>query len=88
MRISSWVGTVVSAWIVQAGVVAAHPGHGVTESGTPAHYVLEPQHGWWVILVLMGGAALLIRRQLRQSRKQHAPGLARHSEAGSNSSNE
>jgi hypothetical protein len=72
MRVIRWMGMVVVAFGVQAGVAWPHPGHGATDPGTPAHYVLEPQHGWWILPVLLGGAALFIRRQIRQSRRQHA----------------
>jgi hypothetical protein len=59
------LGTVVTAWL--AATAAAHPGHGVTESTSVAHYVVEPLHAapWLAALAALFGclAWRLLRRR-------------------------
>ena len=48
--------TWISAFLVfPAGSAWAHPGHGVTDSQGPAHYLIEPLH---VLPVLLLGLAI------------------------------
>jgi hypothetical protein len=41
----------------------AHPGHGASESDSAMHYLIEPSHGWWVILLgaIVAGSWLFLR---------------------------
>lgn len=46
--------TWMSAFLVfPAGSVWAHPGHGVTDSAGPAHYVIEPLHALPILLLAL-----------------------------------
>jgi hypothetical protein len=56
-----------AALMCVAGTAWAHPGHGVTDPDTPAHYVVEPLHAI-PVLVLIGGVALALYR-IRSSRR-------------------
>ena len=50
-----------------AGNAWAHPGHGVTDPETPAHYVIEPVHAL-PVLVLIAACALVAYR-IRSGRR-------------------
>ncbi len=47
----------LTACLFAASPVLAHPGHGVTEGDSAAHYLFEPLHAAPVVLVLMAGLA-------------------------------
>ncbi len=51
-----------------AGTVLAHPGHGVTDPETPAHYVLEPVHAIPVLLLVAACWLVAWRRRASQRR--------------------
>ena len=58
----------------------AHPGHGMTAPSTPVHYLVEPRHGWWVVVTLAIAAALFVRRYLKHHgrREQSASAASTH----------
>ena len=51
-----------------AATVLAHPGHGVTDPETPAHYVLEPVHAIPVLLLLAACLLVALRRRAANRR--------------------
>lgn len=51
-----------------AATVLAHPGHGVTDPETPAHYVLEPVHAIPVLLLVAACVMVGIRRRAANRR--------------------
>ena len=55
------VALTVATLLCLAGVAWPHPGHGVTDPETPAHYVVEPVHAW-PVLILVGTIALVTYR--------------------------
>lgn len=57
----------VAAWCSASGVVWAHPGHGVTDPETPAHYVVEPAHALPVLILI--GAIALVAYRVRAGRR-------------------
>ncbi|WP_437231134.1 hypothetical protein SH661x_002389 [Planctomicrobium sp. SH661] len=48
----------------------AHPGHGTVPASSPMHYVVEPIHAFWIVVIAaaLGGAVLYFRRQLLRRR--------------------
>lgn len=58
---------------LQLGTTAwAHPGHGATEPGELVHYLVEPIHGWGLLLVavLIAARFLHARLKTRQTAKE------------------
>lgn len=52
---------IVLAWLHSS--ILAHPGHGSIPADSPAHYLVEPVHAVWVVLLLaIAAAAVLIFR--------------------------
>ncbi len=45
---------------------SAHPGHGVTQPETAAHYVLEPLHALPVLLIALAIGGVLHAARLRR----------------------
>ena len=60
--------TLVAAMLVcAAGNAWAHPGHGVTDPDTPAHYVIEPVHVLPVLILI--AASALVAYRIRSGRR-------------------
>jgi len=54
--------------------VLAHPGHGVTESDSAVHYLIEPLHIGPVLLLLAAGVTtgLWLKRRNKSLKREHA----------------
>ena len=55
----------LAACLTTSGSLLAHPGHGVTDASSPAHYILEPLHIAPVLIVATAAAVVfwLLRRK-------------------------
>lgn len=75
MRFSNAVSISMLTVALSTPLAWGHPGHGTTEPDSPAHYLIEPQHGWWVIAAMVAGAAAVAWRRFSRNAEQRAPAV-------------
>lgn len=65
----------LACWTAMASFAIAHPGHGVENSDTASHYLLEPVHALPIVgiiagLLIAGGVWRMLRNRKRSAESQ------------------
>lgn len=77
MRFGTLAATSALTTILWTTVAEAHPGHGSTEPESPVHYLVEPQHAWWIFPALVVSVGIVAWTRSRRRAEQKVPVLRR-----------